>query len=85
MIRLGKNEEPALDCEAEVMVDLMELANTYVEWYRSADLYTVRAVDMRGSEPDGDAVRVITTHAPKAINALKGAFANWNRERNEAI
>ena len=80
MILLRGDDVPALDCEAEVMVDLMELAQTYVEWYRGALGYTVRVIDMRGSEPDGDAINVITSDAKDPMVAIKGAFTEWSGE-----
>lgn len=79
MIRLSKDEEPVLDCEGEVMVDLLELADTYVVWYRSADLYTVRLITLNNDPTQK--FFTSTTHAPDPLVALKGAFHNWSREQ----
>ena len=80
MYLLSPIETPALDCEAEVMVDLMELASTYIEWYRSHDGYVVRAIDTRNWDKKSNAgVAVTTSEAQDPMSALKGAFASWSK------
>lgn len=82
MIILHKDEYPALDCEAEVMVDLLEMAGMYVQWYREVDTYAVRLTDVSNHRDPTAEPQTWTTHAPIALNALKGAFHRWSERAN---
>ena len=75
MIMMSKEEEPTLDCESEVMVDLIKLAGCCLIWYRGHDRYSARILDGR-THP----ARFIASEAVEPLVALKGAFYDWSKE-----